>query len=179
MDKLKLVLLLLLLPLHAFTQALIKTIEISDIESAYIDRPGDLYILQKKNIKKYDVQGNLVTELKLEGKPMVFDPRDGARLFSCIDNKCSFFSDQTKQEFTIPQEFVIEPSMICSSGDHNVWVLDKADFSLKKIAPTESMVLAEVAVDATLFKQKPEILMMREYQGFLFILDKRQRRWFH
>ncbi|HEU5289701.1 MAG TPA: hypothetical protein VFU05_03600 [Cyclobacteriaceae bacterium] len=173
MDKLKIFLILLLAPLHAYPQqALVKTIEISDVQSAYVDRPGDLYILQKKNIKKYDVQGNLVSELKLESKPLVFDPRDGARSFVCIENKCSFFTEETKQEFTIPQEFVIEPSLICSSGDHNVWVLDKADFSLKKISPTESKMLAEVVVDATLFKQKPEILMMREYQNFLFILDK-------
>lgn len=165
-------LLLLLAPVHAFPQALVKTIEISDVQAAYVDRPGDLYLLQKKNIKKYDVQGNLVSELKLESKPLVFDPRDGARLFACFGDKCSFFSEETKQEFTIPQEFVIEPSLICSSGDHNVWVLDKADFSLKKISIPESMMLAEVAVDASLFKQKPEILMMREYQGFLFILDK-------
>src|SRR5687768_8630463 len=113
MDKLKNIFFILLLtPLQAFPQqALIKSIEISDVQSAYVDRPGDLYILQKKNIKKYDVQGNLVTELKFESKPQVFDPRDGARPFVCIDNKCSFFTEETKQEFTIPQEFVIEPSL--------------------------------------------------------------------
>ena len=109
-------LILLFAPLYAYPQqTLVKSIEISDVESAYVDRPGDLYILQKKNIKKYDIQGTLVTELKLEGKPLVFDPRDGARLFSCFDNKCSFFTEGTKNEFTIPQEFVIEPSLICSS----------------------------------------------------------------
>jgi hypothetical protein len=174
MDKLKKIYwLLLLLPLQGYAQqSLVKTIEISDVQSAYVDRPGDLYLLQKKTIKKYDVQGNFVTELKLQDKPLVFDPRDGARLFACFGDQCSFFSEETKQQFTIPQEFVIEPSMICSSGDHNVWVLDKSDFSLKKISPAEPKMLAEVLIDPDLFKQKPEILMMREYQNFLFILDK-------
>jgi hypothetical protein len=166
-----LIVLFLFFSVSAYTQP-IASIAISDIQSAYVDRPGDLYILQKKNIKKYDVQGNLVTELKLESKPLVFEPRDGARSFVCFDTKCSFFSEETKQEFTIPQEFVIEPSLICSSGDHNVWVLDKADFSLKKISPAEPKMLAEVRIDTSLFKKKPEILMMREYQNFLFILDK-------
>jgi hypothetical protein len=175
MDKLKKILLLLLLTsTHAFAQpVLVTTIKISDVQSAYIDRPGDLYILQKKNmIKKFDIQGNLISELNFEKKLTAFDPRDGARLFSCFNSTCSFFSDETKQELIIEKEFAIEPSLICSSGDHNVWVLDKADFSLKKISPSESKVLTEVILDLELFKKKPEILFMREYQNFLFILDK-------
>ena len=175
MNKLKKVcFLLLLMPLHAYTQqALVTTIEISDVQSVYVDRPGDLYILQKKNvIKKFDIQGKLVDELKFQDKLTAFDPRDGARAFACFNEKCSFFSAETKQEFIIEKEFAIEPSVICSSGDHNVWVWDKADFSLKKISPSESKVLTEVFIDADLFKPKPEILLMREYQNFLFILDK-------
>lgn len=175
MDKLqKIFILLLLTTPHAYSQqALIKTIEISDVQSAYVDRPGDLYILQKKNvIKKFDIQGELIEELKFKDKLTTFDPRDGARLFACFHSACSFFSAETKQEFIIEKEFAIEPSLICSSGDHNVWVLDKADLSLKKISPSESKVLIEVILDPELFKKKPEILLMREYQNFLFILDK-------
>jgi hypothetical protein len=175
MGKLKKVLLILLSTsiLADAQQALVATIKISDVQSAYIDRPGDLYILQKKDvIKKFDTQGNLISEFNFQNKLTAFDPRDGARLFSCFNSTCSFFSDETKQEFTIEKEFAIEPSMICSSGDHNVWVLDKADFSLKKISPSESKVLTEVILDPDLFKKKPEVLFMREYQNFLFILDK-------
>lgn len=175
MDKLKKILVLLLLTsTHAFAQqTLVTSIKISDVQAAYIDRPGDLYILQKKNvIKKFDTQGNLISEFNFENKLSAFDPRDGARLFSCFNSTCSFFSDETKHEFVIEKEFAIEPSMICSSGDHNVWVLDKADLSLKKISPSESKVLTEVILDPDMFKKKPEILFMREYQNFLFILDK-------
>jgi hypothetical protein len=175
MDKLKQVLFLLLLtPFHAFPQqALVATIEISDVQSVYVDRPGDLYVLQKKNIiKKFDIDGKLVDEFKFQDKLSTFDPRDGARLFACFDEKCSFFSAETKQEFIIEKEFAIEPAIICSSGDHNVWVLDKADFSLKKISPSQSRVMIDVILDTALLKKGPEIIVMREYQNFLFILDK-------
>src|SRR5688572_19673375 len=175
MDKLKKVFLLLLLASpHAYAQqALITTIEISYVQSVYVDRPGDLYVLQKKNvIKKFDIDGKLVDEFKFQEKLSTFDPRDGARLFACFDEKCSFFSAETKQEFIIEKEFAIEPSLICSSGDHNVWVLDKADLSLKKISPSESKVLTEVFLTTDLYTKKPEIVFMREYQNFLFILDK-------
>jgi hypothetical protein len=175
MDKLKNVLFLLLLtPLHGYAQqALVATIEISDVQSAYVDRPGDLYVLQKKNIiKKFDIDGKLVDEFKFQDKLSTFDPRDGARLFACFDEKCSFFSAETKQEFIVEKEFAIEPVLICSSGDHNVWVLDKADLSLKKISPSESKVLTEVFLATDLYTKKPEIVFMREYQNFLFILDK-------
>jgi hypothetical protein len=175
MDKVeKILLLLLFASTHAYAQqTLVTTIKISDVQSAYVDRPGDLYVLQKKNIiKKFDIQGTLVDELKFQDKLTAFDPRDGARLFACLGEKCSYFSGETKQELVLEKEFVIEPSLICSSGDHNLWVLDKADFSLKKISPSESKVLAEVILDPDLFKKKPEIQFMREYQNFLFILDK-------
>lgn len=166
--------LFLSLSIHAHSQTLIATIEISNVQSAYVDRPGDLYILQKNNtLKKYDTLGTLVREYLFPAPPNTFDPRDGARLFVSFNEKCSFFSDETKQEFVIGQEFAIEPSLICASGDHNVWVWDKADFSLKKISSSQSKVLTEVFLVEDIFSPKPEILLMRDYQNFLFILEKK------
>src|SRR5688500_2943116 len=45
----------------------ISSIEIANVQSAYVDRPGDLYILQNDNtLKKFDIHGKLVSEQILE-----------------------------------------------------------------------------------------------------------------
>ncbi len=157
-------------------QKKIATIEITDVHSAYIDRPGDLYVLQKNNtLRKYDTLGTLVSEQHFQESPATFDPRDGARLFVCFNSikKCSFFSEETKQEFGIEPQYAIDPHLICASGDHNFWILDRSDVSLKRINPTQSKVIADALIDQEQFTQTPEFTFIREYQNFLFVIEKK------
>lgn len=176
--KLTLLLLALLLFATAFSQQhqkKITSIELRDIESAYVDRPGDIYIYQKNNtLKKFDTLGNLVLEKIFDQNPTMFDPRDGARMFTFFvkGGKCSYFSEETKQEFLIEQQYAIEPIMACSSGDHNIWLFDQADFSIKRVNPSLSKVMAESIIDQKQFSHQAEVIFMREYQNFLFLLDK-------
>lgn len=153
----------------------IATAELQDVASAYIDRPGDLYLLLKNNtLKKFDSLGNLLYEKKHAVAPTLFDPRDGARLFMYQKETrlCSFYSDETKQEFMVESHYAIDPVLACSSGDHNVWVLDRADLSLKCINPILTKVTAELPIDQKQFSVQPQFTSMREYQNFLFLLDK-------
>lgn len=160
--------------IHVHSQTLIATVEISDVRAAYVDRPGDLYIFQKNNtLKKYDTLGALVSEQRFPESPATFDPRDGARLFACFSKKCSFFSEETKQEFHLEPHYAIDPQLVCSSGDHNFWILDRSDLSLKRINPTQSTVIADALIDQKQFAQTPEFTFMREYQNFLFIIEKK------
>jgi hypothetical protein len=172
----KILFLFLALSFHVHAQQnLVATIEISDVQSAYVDRPGDLYILQKNNsIKKYDTLGNLVSEYFFSESPAAFDPRDGSRLFACFTStkKCSFFSAETKNEFKIEPQYAIEPHLIASSGDHNCWILDLSDWSLKRVNPAQSGVLIDELIDQKQFSEKPDFIFMREYQNFLFLLEK-------
>jgi hypothetical protein len=158
-------------------QKKIKTLEVSDtIVHAYIDRPGDLYLLTKEGqIQKFDLDGHLTILYKTHQMPTLFDPRDGARLFF-------YFRDTQHYEYRSPSfdvvkayridsSFVIQPWMITSSGDHKLWVLDAADHSLKKINPLESEVEVEVTIDSTVIKDATIFDNMREYQGFVFLHD--------
>lgn len=165
---------LLTLSISALSQQnKITTIKISDVRSAYVDRPGDLYILFKNNtLKKYDTLGVLVREQHFPESPAAFDPRDGARLFVCLRNTCSFFSEETKQEFKIEPHYAIDPQLICSSGDHNFWILDQSDLSLKRINPTQSNVLVDELIDQKQFSHPTEFTFMREYQNFLFVIER-------
>lgn len=156
-------------------QTKIKTLEIDEIQAAYVDRPGDLYIRQKDNlIKKFDFQGKLIKEIKFDHPITTFDPRDGARMF-VYSNKsqlCSFFSQETKQEFVIEHHYAIEPTLTCSSGDHQLWILDRSDWSVKRVNPIESKVMAESNIDQKQFSIPPQFTFIREYQNFLFLIEK-------
>ncbi len=152
----------------------IASIDITNVQSAYVDRPGDLYVLQKDNtLKKFDIHGKLVSEQTLES-PTTFDPRDGARLFmySHPSQRFSFFSQETKQEFSVEQHYAIDPILVCSSGDNQVWVLDRSDWSLKRINPSQSKVIVEALINQKQFSKSPEFTFIREYQNFLFMIEK-------
>ena len=170
-----LILVLLVLSSHAYSQTLIATVDVDNVQSAYVDRPGDLYILQKDNtLKKISAQGELVSTLTFQHSPTVFDPRDGARAFvyNRTTQRCSFYSDETKQEFVIEQHYAIEPALVCSSGDYHIWIVDRSDWSLKKVNLSQSKVVAESFIDQKQFSKALDILFLREYQNFLFILEK-------
>lgn len=152
----------------------ITSIEIASVQSAYVDRPGDLYVLQKDNaLKKFDIHGKLVGE-QILNSPTTFDPRDGARLFyySQASQRFSFFSQETRQEFSVEQHYAIDPILVCSSGDNQVWVLDRSDWSLKRINPSQSKVIVEALIDQKQFSKSPEFTFIREYQNFLFMIEK-------
>jgi competence protein ComGF len=156
-------------------QTKINTLEIDDIQAAYVDRPGDLYIKQKdKIIKKFDVQGKLLNTFRFDNPPGTFDPRDGARMFVYFTKtqRCEFFSQETKQEFVIEQHYAIEPTLTCSSGDHQLWISDRSDWSVKRINPNQSKVVAEGLIDQKQFSILPQFTFMREYQNFLFLIEK-------
>ena len=162
----------------SIAQTKITSISVSgEIIGAYVDRVGELYIHTKSGqIQKFDINGKLISLFKRPETPTLFDPRDGSRLFA-------FYRNSRKTEFLNPSfdvthaavidsAFVIDPWLVCTSGDHNLWILDSADHSLKKISPATSSVLVDVQ-----FPDEPSIkwsslTYAREYQGFVFFFEE-------
>jgi hypothetical protein len=144
--------------------------------AAYIDRPGELYVQTKNGqLHRYDKDGNLKATAQ-SATPTLFDPRDGARLFA-------YYRD--KQQYTylnpffeagilnpIDAAFAAEPWLACASGDYNIWVLDAADWSLKKIDNHKGTMLVEAPITSLAADKQHAITYMREYQGFLFLLER-------
>lgn len=156
----------------------IRTLEVSDtIASIAVDRPGDLYITTSKGqLQHFDRDGKLLSLYKKDPLPAVFDPRDGSRLFAYFRKEQQFGylnpSFEIAQLIQIDFAFSIEPWLVCASGDYNIWILDAADWSLKKIDIKKGVVLAEVLMPGDFTKVKSDFTTMREYQGFLFLVDK-------
>jgi hypothetical protein len=153
----------------------IATVAIQQPTNAYVDRPGDLYVsISPTRILKFDTLGKAAGELTFEHPVTVFDPRDGARMFSYLTDtkKASFFSSETKKEIVIEEHYAIEPVLVSSAGDHQLWIVDKSDWSVKRIDPRNATVITEVLIDQTQFARAPNFIAIREYQSFLFLIEK-------
>lgn len=154
----------------------VKTLPLnSPVHAAYVDRPGDLYIQFTSGvIQKFDIHGELIKEYKPTDKLTLFDPRDGSRAFTfCKESRWysyAFFGSLQKTK--LKEEFAINPVLACSSGDKNIWILDQADYSLKKVNTSQSIVEVEVLLPESLQGIPIGDITMREYQGFLFLLNR-------
>ncbi|RAW01857.1 hypothetical protein [Pseudochryseolinea flava] len=166
-----------LMNLSAFAQSSKSTsIAISDtIVYAAVDRPGELYILTQGNqIQKFDQDGKLLSLYKGERRPTLFEPGDGARIFAYYRDLQQYWifnpSFEVTAAHTFDASFAIEPWLICPAGETNFWILDGADNTLKKINTRTNTVPVDVSMNTT--SAKENFLYMRDYQNFLFILEK-------
>lgn len=169
-------LLLAFMPLLSYAQQFPITLPLHQpVTEAYVDRPGDLYVqFQNGTLHKVDINGKLIEEVKPESRLALFEPRDGSRAFS-YDRSGNWYSYALFGSFNkqpIPEEFAIEPWLVCSSGDQNLWILDGADLSIKKLNTGKQKIEVEIYLSPHVAKQKTDFIGMREYQNFLFIHNK-------
>jgi sugar lactone lactonase YvrE len=162
---------------EASAQVKIKSISLSDtIIYATVDRPGDLYVITKGGqIQRFAPDATLGVVYKHGPLPTQFDPRDGSRLFAYFrnDRHYAFYNpsfDMTAS-YHLDSSFVIEPWLVTISGDHDIWVVDAADGSLKKVTQTTETVDIDVKIPAGLYKDIKAFTSLREYQGFVFLLQ--------
>lgn len=155
----------------------IRTLALSDtIRFTAIDRTGDFYaITGTGQIQRFDKDGKLNLLYKADTVPTLFDPRDGARPFAYFREKQQYRyfnpSFKTIGSYQIDPSFAIRPWLICPSGEYKLWILDKADQSLKKVSVKEPDVEVEVVIDTSLVHDASSFQAMREYQNFLFLLN--------
>lgn len=150
----------------------------STIVHATIDRAGDLYVIKENgNIEKYNGYGGLLNTFHHTLPPTLFDTGNGVRLLAYYRKSQEYLTLNPSlilvSQDTIDPSFAITPWLVCTSGDYNLWVLDAADWSLKKIDTRHNIVLTEALIDTvSLLQEKPAFTYMREYQQFLFLLEK-------
>jgi len=161
----------------ALAQEKVKSITVSDtIAYATVDRPGDLYIITKRGqIQRFTPDGAIGTLYKVAHIPTQFDPRDGSRLFAYFrgDRHYAFYnpSFEITKSYHLDSSFVIEPWLVTISGDHDIWVVDAADGSLKKVTQATETIDVDVKIPSDLYKDPKAFTFLREYQGFVFLLQ--------
>lgn len=153
--------------------------EVKDtIEAAAIDRPGDLYLLSRSGlIQRFDINGMLLSQSTGTTPATLFDPRDGSRLFAFYRDtrQYAYLSpsfDTPPSTYKIDSVFALDPWLVAASGDYNIWIVDAADWTLKKIDTKKESVVAEVSIHGDMENGKSNFTFLREYQGFVFLLDK-------
>jgi hypothetical protein len=164
------IIILLLLTTTCFAQKKVASINVANsIVYAGVDRPGDLYVIMKNgDALKFDKNGKQIGKRKFSAVPTVFDPKDGTRAFA-------YYRDSQTIETIAPDlssadasplhpEFAISAWLVCPSKNE-LWILDSADFTLKKTKEKGTSIAYEAAFgDAG-------ANYMREYLNFLFVLD--------
>ncbi len=140
-----------------------------------LDRPGDLYVvMQGGEIQKISKDGQLLGRRPYTSTPTLFDPRDGVLAFAYFraSNSFEFLSaDLADAEgHQLAPEFAINPWLVCPTKNE-VWIFDKADYSLKKTGGSFSLIEREFALKGISPADSLAFTYMREYQNFLFLLS--------
>ncbi|HOX84276.1 MAG TPA: hypothetical protein PLJ60_03755 [Chryseolinea sp.] len=155
----------------------IKSFEVKEnIAAASVDRPGELYLgLTSGSIHKYSVDGMLLASSTHKSLSTVFDPHDGARLFTYTraTQSYQFLNPMLEEVLTakIDQAFAIAPYLVSTFGDQSLVLIDSADWSIKKVNLRSSTVTMEASLQSFISK-KSKIVSIREYQNFIFLLDQ-------
>jgi hypothetical protein len=147
----------------------------SEILWAGVDRPGDLFLVLKSGeVLKFDKQGKKIGSHTFKKPPRIFDPLDGTQSFYFLAGSNTYgnlSSDLVEvSEKTLDPSFAVSPTLVCPAL-HELWILDSTDLSLGKTKAHASVISFENNLEAIL-KKKPDFAVMREYQNYLFLLDR-------
>lgn len=145
-----------------------------EISLASVDRIGNFFLIYKKGgIKKYDPNGKVMASLP-KSKPTLIETWYHPSIFIYDRGTQRYFSYgryfENMREHKLPPEFAIDPYLVCPTHDNRLWILDKTDYSLKKINPLNNEVLNEFVLDTG--KASPAFTFMKEYQNLLFLQEK-------
>jgi len=171
----------LLLILEGRSQQLTKIKEWSagEIANVSVDRMGNFFLILKKGgIKKYDPDGKVLASLS-KRKPTLIEPWYHPSIFIYDRGTQKYFSFgrffEDVKEYQLAPELAIEPYLVCPTHDNRLWILDKADFSLKKVNPLTQEVVNEFVLGTG--SAAPEFTYLREYQNLLFLQEKNFGIW--
>ncbi len=148
----------------------------SEINWAGVDRAGDLFlVLANGEVQKIDKEGKKLGTSKFNKTPTLLDPLDGAQSFyyNRADNTYGNISSDMMRVTTktVDPSFAIRPWLVCPAL-HELWILDSADFSLKKTEMKSTMVSLEAPLNHLPNKKISDYIHIREYQNYLFVLDR-------
>jgi hypothetical protein len=153
----------------------IKEFHTGKIENVAVDRLGNFFlVLSNGNIRKYDPDGKVLAELKNGKDPTLIEPWFHPKIFLYDQSNqlCTTFDRNFKnpERQTIDPFVAIQPLLACPTNDNKLLVLDRADFSIKRVNPGSHEVIREFYIDST--KTRLNFVYIKEYQNLIFLLDR-------
>ena len=164
-----------LAPVYAQDKTIIY--EASDeIVWAGVDRASDLMIILKSGeVQKINKEGKKIGSYLFKTPPTLLDPLDGAQsfYFSRPENTYGNISSDLTIATQTPLDpaFAISPWLVCPAL-HELWILDGTDFSLKKTKLKATAIGFETPLNHAPSKRIDDYISLREYQNYIFLLDK-------
>jgi hypothetical protein len=156
----------------------LKKISIEKPIALSIDKQQNIFLADEKgNIFKYDSSGKqvlryapekigLVNSLEAWQRQQIFVFYQEFQEYLFLDR---FLNPTSRQKF--PFESVGFAQTATISANHQIWLFDAQDFSIKKFDPQLQQVLIHTSLDLILDAATYDMVWMREYQNRLFLVD--------
>lgn len=162
-------------PSYAQSSSRVITVE-SEIVWAGVDRPGDLFVeLANGDVQKYDKQGKRIAAHHFASPPTLLDPLDGVQSFYYSRTGHHYgtlsYDFTTVKDNVLDPSFAINPWLVCPAL-RELWILDSADFSIKKTRMNAITVSLETTLKHLPEKKMADFISLREYQNYVFLLDR-------
>lgn len=157
----------------------VKELNFTSISTVSVDRLGNFYfVLASGVMQKFDPDGNLLDETTKSVSPLtLLEPWNPLNIFTYSNEskKYSFWDHHLLmlEEKILEPSLSITPHLVCPDNDpHKAWILDVADFSLKKVNLTTNQIELDTPIPPDWAENNPQFVFMREYQNRVFLLDK-------
>lgn len=154
----------------------LKEFKTPEVKYATVDRLGNYFFVLKNGcVNKYDATSKRVAQLK--GRQIdLLEPwfHPSIFIFDRANKKTIRYGRHFDNpvEIEIDASWAIEPYLATVRANNHIWILDKADFSLKHINPISGAMVSEFSIDTAQFARKPNFTQLREYQNLVFVLDE-------
>ncbi len=177
--KLILLLCCFVLTISAQTIEIVKTVQLRLVDKVSYDRYFNLYISDLEGtITKYNQEGDSllayspsktgsITSLEAWNTIRVFAFYKDFQQFGLFDR---FLGPLPKID--LPEEQIGFGRIATVSANNQIWFFDDSDFSLKKYDTEQLKVISKTNCDLILNAQDYDLVMMKEYQNQLFVLDR-------
>jgi hypothetical protein len=161
--------------------ALVHTIPISYPTSVSVDRKGDFYIADREgNINKYNTEGEHLLNYSPQkiGEISLLESWFAIRSFAFYrDYQEYLFLDRflvPSPVYTLPEDLIGFARIATVAIDDNIWIVDDADMSLKKLDRANQFLLLNFPLIPVINDPDHGINYIREYQNQLFINNEKE-----
>lgn len=150
----------------------VKAWKMKNLTGVSLDRLGNFFVTGKNGkIIKYDPNGNTLARLA-NSEPTLIEPWYHPTIFIYNRSKQQYSlfdrNFENQKDYLIEPSLAIEPHLVCPTHDNKLWILDKADWSAKKVNPLTQEVMLEFEIDQPGFTN---YIYLREYLNLLILLD--------
>ena len=131
--------------------------------------------LANGDVQKFDKTGKKIGVHNFSTPPTLLDPLDGAQSFYYQRKGQQYgnlsYDLSSVTEHILDPAFAISPWLICPALKE-LWILDSADFSIRKTSLNSMAISLESALQHLPQKRITDYISLREYQNYVFLLDK-------